>query len=161
MEKTLPEVEEKYHVFYSSYFASSFIKNTSDSTNNTFLNYLFYSDKHALKLLEEKTDILDLRIRKESRSLEQVMRSTKKSDTKYGRIPAIQPISKKDMKNVAFRFDIRFHPILKILRMHSVLFFFYKTERSGISHNLRKNKNGLQGKIRKNSLYSSIIKTIM
>lgn len=126
IEKSLTKVDEKNGMIYNHYFTSDPTKNTSESTNNISRDYLSYNDKHAMKFLEEKADILDGRIRKEFRSLEQIMRLTKRSDAKYDHMPAIQPIAKKDMKNVASGFGLRFHSILKIRRMHSGLDFSAK-----------------------------------
>ncbi|MFN9393331.1 MAG: M23 family metallopeptidase, partial [Flavobacteriales bacterium] len=58
-----------------------------------------------------------------SKSFEQVFELAKAKDEMLQSIPAIQPVSNKDLKRIASGFGMRIHPIYKIARMHSGLDF--------------------------------------
>ena len=59
----------------------------------------------------------------QSKSFEEVYELAKSKDTMLKCIPAIQPVSNKDLKRLASGFGMRIHPIYKIAKMHTGLDF--------------------------------------
>ena len=59
----------------------------------------------------------------QSKSFEEVYELAKSKDTMLMCIPAIQPVSNKDLKRIASGFGYRIHPIYKIAKMHTGLDF--------------------------------------
>ena len=68
-------------------------------------------------------DMLVKRLEFQSKSLAEIKAAATGKEKEYASIPAIQPIAKKDMSRVASGFGQRFHPILKINKMHKGLDF--------------------------------------
>jgi len=59
----------------------------------------------------------------QSKSYEEVFALARDKDKMLQSIPAIQPVSNKDLKRIASGFGMRIHPIYKIAKMHSGLDF--------------------------------------
>jgi murein DD-endopeptidase MepM/ murein hydrolase activator NlpD len=59
----------------------------------------------------------------QSKSYEEVYELAKSKDTMLSCIPAIQPVSNKDLKRLASGFGMRIHPIYRIAKMHTGLDF--------------------------------------
>jgi murein DD-endopeptidase MepM/ murein hydrolase activator NlpD len=78
------------------------------------------------ELIIETATRLD-RIRKkiyiQSRSFDELIAYAKKKEEMLGCIPAIQPVSNKDLKRTASGFGYRIHPIYKILKFHAGMDF--------------------------------------
>ncbi|MFN9802133.1 MAG: M23 family metallopeptidase, partial [Bacteroidota bacterium] len=91
------------------------------------------SDRYrSLKGYESSEEIIETKKRigrlqrmlvAQSKSFEQVFELAKAKDEMLQSIPAIQPVSNKDLKRIASGFGMRIHPIYKIARMHSGLDF--------------------------------------
>lgn len=124
MEKTLEKLAKKDHELYESFFQNEPAKKSSD--NDISEKYLAYNNESYIDRLENKADYLDHKIEKENRSLERILKLAKKNEARYARIPAIRPVAAKDMKSIVSGFGVRYHPILRIRRMHSGLDFAAK-----------------------------------
>jgi len=59
----------------------------------------------------------------QSKSYEEVFNLAKTQDEMLQSIPAIQPVSNKDLRRLASGFGMRMHPIYKIAKMHAGLDF--------------------------------------
>jgi murein DD-endopeptidase MepM/ murein hydrolase activator NlpD len=59
----------------------------------------------------------------QSKSFEEVFSLARDKDAMLQSIPAIQPVSNKDLKRIASGFGMRIHPIYKIAKMHAGLDF--------------------------------------
>jgi murein DD-endopeptidase MepM/ murein hydrolase activator NlpD len=91
------------------------------------------SDRYkAIKGYDNSEDIIEIQKRinrlqralvAQSKSYEEVYELAKSKDTMLGCIPAIQPVSNKDLKRLASGFGMRIHPIYKIAKMHTGLDF--------------------------------------
>jgi murein DD-endopeptidase MepM/ murein hydrolase activator NlpD len=91
------------------------------------------SDRYkAVKGYDNSEDIIEIQKRinrlqralvAQSKSYEEVYELAKSKDTMLGCIPAIQPVSNKDLKRLASGFGMRIHPIYKIAKMHTGLDF--------------------------------------
>ncbi len=91
------------------------------------------SDRYKdLKGFDNSADIIETQKRinrlqralvSQSKSFEEVYELAKSKDTMLKCIPAIQPVSNKDLKRLASGFGMRIHPIYKIAKMHTGLDF--------------------------------------
>ncbi len=103
------------------------------------------------KLIIETTKKLDKISRQlyvQSKSFDEVFEMAKKKKEMLICIPAIQPISNKDLKRIASGFGYRIHPIYKTLRMHTGIDFsapkgtpVYATGNGTV----RNNRKGMRG----------------
>jgi len=123
MEKTLEKLAKKDHELCESFFQNDPIKKSYD--NNISEIYLSYN-KNYVDRIENKAKYLDHKIEEENRSMERIFTLVKKNESRYARIPAIRPVAAKDMKGIVSGFGVRYHPILRIRRMHSGLDFAAK-----------------------------------
>lgn len=73
--------------------------------------------------LHEKVDLLRRKLYIESKSQDEVVKLAEKKEKLYAAIPAIQPISNKQLVALASGFGWRTHPIYKVKKMHSGIDF--------------------------------------
>ena len=81
------------------------------------------SESELLNSVTDKLNNLSLRVAFQAKSYNQIDNMVKNKEKLLLAIPAIQPISNKDLNKIASGFGYRLHPILKIGRMHSGLDF--------------------------------------
>jgi murein DD-endopeptidase MepM/ murein hydrolase activator NlpD len=80
-------------------------------------------DKDLILELHEKVDKLRRKIYIESKSQDEVVKLAENKEKLYASIPAIQPISNKQLVALASGFGMRTHPIYKVRKMHSGIDF--------------------------------------
>ncbi|MBT1686420.1 M23 family metallopeptidase [Dawidia soli] len=73
--------------------------------------------------LNEKVDLLRRKIYIESKSQDEVVKMAEKKEKLYAAIPAIQPISNKQLVALASGFGWRTHPIYKVKKLHTGIDF--------------------------------------
>jgi murein DD-endopeptidase MepM/ murein hydrolase activator NlpD len=73
--------------------------------------------------LHEKVDKLRRKLYIESKSQDEVVLLADKKEKLYAAIPAIQPISNKQLIALASGFGFRIHPVYKVKKMHSGIDF--------------------------------------
>lgn len=73
--------------------------------------------------LSERVDLLRRKLYIESKSQDEVVRLAEKKEKLYASIPAIQPISNKQLMALASGFGWRTHPIYKVKKMHTGIDF--------------------------------------
>ena len=66
----------------------------------------------------QKVDQLKRQLYIQSKSYDELQRLAREKETKLAAIPAIQPLSNKDLKRLSSPFGMRLHPIYKIPSMH-------------------------------------------
>ncbi len=71
----------------------------------------------------KRMDRLAKQIYVQSKSFDEVIELAKRKEEMIACIPAIQPISNKDLKRVASPFGVRMHPFYKVLKMHTGMDF--------------------------------------
>ncbi len=74
-------------------------------------------------MLNEKVDLLRRKIYIESKSQDEVVKLAENKEKLYAAIPAIQPISNKQLVALASGFGMRTHPIYKVKKMHTGIDF--------------------------------------
>ncbi len=67
----------------------------------------------------QKLDQLKRQLSIQNKSYDELTRITRDKEKRLAAIPAIQPISNKELKRLASTFGIRRHPILRIMKMHA------------------------------------------
>ena len=80
-------------------------------------------DKEMLIELNEKVDKLRRKLYIESKSQDELVKLAENKEKLYASIPAIQPISNKQLMALASGFGMRIHPIYKLRKMHSGIDF--------------------------------------
>lgn len=73
--------------------------------------------------LHEKVDLLRRKIYIESKSQDEVVKLAESKEKLFAAIPAIQPISNKQLVALASGFGLRTHPIYKVRKMHTGIDF--------------------------------------
>ncbi len=74
-------------------------------------------------MLNEKVNLLRRKIYIESKSQDEVVKLAENKEKLYAAIPAIQPISNKQLVALASGFGMRTHPIYKVKKMHTGIDF--------------------------------------
>ncbi|MBL0743950.1 M23 family metallopeptidase [Chryseolinea lacunae] len=82
-----------------------------------------FSRKDMVVSLSEKVDLLRRKLYIESKSQDEVVTLAEKKEKLYAAIPAIQPISNKQLVALASGFGWRTHPIYKVKKMHTGIDF--------------------------------------
>jgi len=73
--------------------------------------------------LVQQLEQLKRKVYVQAKSYEELERLTKAKEKLLAAIPAIQPISNKELKRLASGFGIRLHPVYKVMKMHEGLDF--------------------------------------
>jgi murein DD-endopeptidase MepM/ murein hydrolase activator NlpD len=66
-----------------------------------------------------KIDVIKRQMYIQSKSFDEIVDLAKSKQKMLAHIPAIQPIANKELKRLASGYGMRFHPILKVRRMHT------------------------------------------
>ena len=86
-----------------------------------------FSNTDLLKELDNKFDILKKQLYVQSKSFDQIIELTKDKNKMLSSIPAIQPLSNKDLSRMASGFGYRIDPIYKTRKFHAGMDFSAKT----------------------------------
>jgi murein DD-endopeptidase MepM/ murein hydrolase activator NlpD len=71
----------------------------------------------------KRLDKLAKQVYIQSKSFDEVIQMAKRKEEMISSIPAIQPVSNKDLQRVASPFGVRMHPFYKVLKMHTGMDF--------------------------------------
>jgi len=86
-----------------------------------------YDNEELLKSLARKVDGLSNKMYVQSRSYDELAKLASKKSDMLASIPAIQPISNRDLTRMASGFGYRIHPIYKTRRLHTGMDFSAST----------------------------------
>lgn len=115
VEAALTEIEEKDRDIYRTIYNLK-VDEDIDSINKEINNYT-----------AEDIDILLEKIKDEKKSLNEVLRKVSGKDKDFTSLPVIKPVADKYLNRVASGFGTRFHPILKVNKVHNGLDFAAST----------------------------------
>lgn len=73
--------------------------------------------------LSKKVDKIKRKLYIESKSQDEIVQMAEKKEKLYAAIPAIQPVSNKQLRAIASGFGLRIHPIYKVRKMHAGIDF--------------------------------------
>ncbi len=126
--KTIEQLEARDNSIYRVIFEAQPISTadrTSDEGLNTYKELLAKGVKPQ-KLIAatlKKMELLKKRVAIQGKSFDDIMKLAKNKTKMYASIPAIQPISNKELKALASGFGMRIHPIYKVKMMHTGIDF--------------------------------------
>jgi murein DD-endopeptidase MepM/ murein hydrolase activator NlpD len=129
MKDVLGEVENRDDNIYRTILGAEPIdKNVREAGVGGYDRYKELKDKNLLDqdlvlALRENVDQLKRKLYIESKSQDDVIRLAEKKEKLFAAIPAIQPISNKQLLALASGFGFRIHPIYKVKKMHTGIDF--------------------------------------
>jgi murein DD-endopeptidase MepM/ murein hydrolase activator NlpD len=88
-----------------------------------FLRGKNLTHEELLVKIHERIDLLRRKLYIESKSQDEVVKLTENKEKLFAAIPAIQPISNKQLVALASGFGLRTHPIYKVRKLHSGIDF--------------------------------------
>ena len=127
LELKMQELEHRDNNVYRSIFEalpihdSARIKDVEIKKEVTLINS--FGETELVDTLSNQLNNLSLRLAFQSKSYGQIENLVKNKEKLLLAIPAIQPVSNKDLTRIASGFGMRVHPILKIYRPHNGLDF--------------------------------------
>lgn len=121
-QEVLGDLEDRDNHIYRSFFELAPIpKDVRNAGFGGIDRYEKFAGMNYGDLMAETTknlDILNKQLVVQSQSLDEVLESAKDKEDMFRHIPAMQPITNKELNRLASGYGMRLHPILKIGRMH-------------------------------------------
>ena len=118
----LNEIQDRddniYRVIFEADPIDSSIRKAGYGGVNRYKKYEGFSHSNLIIDLNKKVDQLSKAIYVQSKSFDEVLEMVGQKDEMLSHIPAIQPVSNKDLKRMASGFGYRIHPIYKTRKMH-------------------------------------------
>ncbi len=125
--KVLDDVQQRddniYRVIFEADPIPSSIRKAGFGGVNRYKKYEGYDNSEMIEQTAQKLDIIQKELYIQSKSLDEVFQMAKNKAEMLSSIPAIQPISNKDLKKIASGFGYRIHPIYKTGKMHTGIDF--------------------------------------
>lgn len=125
--KVLDDIEKRDEDLYRvALYADEFPKElrmmgTGGSDKYSYLDG--FSNSQLLKRTSERLDNIEQRLQAQSLSFKELLELAKNKEKMLSSIPAIQPVSNKNLREMASGFGYRIDPIYKTRRMHTGMDF--------------------------------------
>jgi murein DD-endopeptidase MepM/ murein hydrolase activator NlpD len=123
----LANIEKRDNNIYRAYFEADPIPAEERQAGfggiNRYENLEGYSNSDLIVHTSREMDKLQKRLVVESKSLDEITALAEKKQKLLKAIPAIQPLKNEDLSRVSAGYGMRWHPILKIKRMHKGMDF--------------------------------------
>jgi len=120
----LTELEQRDANIYRAIFEADPIDiKVGKSNTEKYRNLEGYENSDELIALNQKVDELAAKVQLQSNSFDELNQLAKNKTEFLACIPAIQPISNKDLTRVASGFGYRIHPVFKTHKFHSGIDF--------------------------------------
>ncbi|MFM2201030.1 MAG: hypothetical protein RL040_230 [Bacteroidota bacterium] len=127
LELFVNDLEEKDDNVYRSIFGAEpypeHLRKGGVGGSDRYKDLKGYDNSEDIIETQKRINRLQRALVSQSKSFEEVYELAKSKDTMLKCIPAIQPVSNKDLKRLASGFGMRIHPIYKIAKMHTGLDF--------------------------------------
>lgn len=123
----LEDIQRRDDNIYRTIFEAEPIPNTIRQAGIGGINH--YADLEDLSNPEivietaKRLDKLAKQVYIQSKSFDEVIELARRKEALMSNMPAIQPISNKDLRRVASPFGVRMHPFYKVLKMHNGMDF--------------------------------------
>lgn len=112
-----------YRVIFMADPVPSAIRQSSYKGTNRYEQLMDLADNELVLNTTQKLDLLERQLYIQSRSFDDVVRMCKEHDEMLHCIPAIQPVSNKDLKKTASGYGTRIDPIYGTARFHAGMDF--------------------------------------
>ena len=116
-----------YRVIFEADPIPSSIRKAGYGGVNRYENLKGYKNSELIINTSEKIDKISKQLYIQSKSLDEIIELAKNKEDMLAAIPAIQPVSNKDLSRMASGYGYRIHPIYKTRRMHAGMDFSAKT----------------------------------
>jgi murein DD-endopeptidase MepM/ murein hydrolase activator NlpD len=116
-----------YRVIFEAEPIPSSVRQAGSGGMNKYRELMDYDNSELMVSTSQKLDQIRKGLYIESKSYDEISALIKKKEEVLASIPAIQPISNKDLKHIASGFGMRIDPIYKIPKMHEGLDFAANT----------------------------------
>jgi murein DD-endopeptidase MepM/ murein hydrolase activator NlpD len=127
LELFVGDLQEKDDNVYRSIFGAEpypeHLRRGGVGGSDRYKNLKGYDNSVDIIETQKRINRLQRALVTQSKSFEEVYELAKSKDTMLKCIPAIQPVSNKELKRLASGFGMRIHPIYKIAKMHTGLDF--------------------------------------
>ncbi len=127
LDKVIGQLEEKDDNLYRTIFEAEPIPETQRESGvggiNRYADLEGYSNSSIVIETTKKLDNLKKKIVVQSRSYDELYDLSRRKEEMLSSIPAIMPISNKDLTRTASGYGLRIHPYYKIVRFHAGMDF--------------------------------------
>ena len=127
LELFVTDLEEKDDNVYRSIFGAEpypeHLRKGGIGGSDRYRDLKGFDNSEEIIETQKRINRLQRALVSQSKTFEEVYELAKSKDTMLKCIPAIQPVSNKDLKRLASGFGMRIHPIYKIAKMHTGLDF--------------------------------------
>ena len=123
----LEEIQDRDNNIYRVYFEAEPISKEERMAGfggiNRYKSLDGFENSVMIKEVTKKIDVLSKQLVVQSKSLDEIIELAKNKKEMLASIPAIQPVSNKNLKRMASGFGYRIHPIYKTRKFHSGMDF--------------------------------------
>lgn len=121
---SLNELKERDASVYRAIFEADPINyDTRKASVNDYKDLEGFANSESLKALNQRVDALAEQVTIQTKSMEQLAKLAENKTEFLASIPAIQPVTNKNLRSMASGFGYRLHPIYKTYKMHSGIDF--------------------------------------
>ncbi len=121
---TLNDLKERDATIYRAIFEADPVNYDSYKPSlNDYKDLEGFASSEGLKALHERVDALANQVDIQTKSMAELAKLAENKTEFLASIPAIQPVSNKNLKYMASGFGYRLHPIYKTYKMHSGIDF--------------------------------------
>ena len=131
IELVLDDIQNRDDNIYRTIFEAdpipSSIRKAGYGGVNRYESLKGYKNSELIIRTSEKIDKISKQLYIQSKSFDEIVELAKDKESMLAAIPAIQPVSNKDLSRMASGYGYRIHPIYKTRRLHAGMDFSAKT----------------------------------